>query len=326
MEESKKIANTAVTKTTWKYTRVVVDKDNINELFVHLASRRDLRNAQVNSVKKLLEQGSHWESPFVANKVGEIYRLIDGNHRKAALEQYLMKHPQRKVDVQICYYEDLSEEEEKQYYRRWNVGAKQSANDFIQLHWQDLEFPRWWNKNGKHICNVSHKPGRNTISLSVLLAPYFSRSNSNLAWVPNGEVLVDLVKAMTVTDFQRVRTFLEGYVAKFGKPEPNNKAVLMWQQLQFWTLSAVYWRNAHLVPEKELWARLFKTSHEPRFIVPPTGSRSGSRENVKYMYDIVIEVANRSVKSQDKRFLPYQQQHPPRVVKDDQPVFVVTRE
>lgn len=286
----------------WVHRTITIGADNLDQ-FVLLTNRRDLRNSHVNSIKRTLEKGGHFQAPFVVNEVNGKYRLIDGNHRLEAIERFVKAHPGRKVKVHLNVYDKLSIAKEREEYTVWNSGVKQSVNDFVKLHWDSLKLPSWWRKNANDICRLSHKWGVETIELKVLLGAYFQQSKRELSYRGKGEVFINEVKALTLTDYEALKDYMTHFVKEFGKPRKEDTA---YRQLQFGALSSVYWRNTDKGTPKELVQRLRKALNDPRFVNPPLGVKSGSGENLKWLYDIVVENANKGYgRNVSKEFLTY---------------------
>lgn len=115
----------------YKIESIVLSKNNMS--LVELPNQRHIRTTQVNSILKRLKQGCHFDSMFVVNVNNgkKKIRVIDGGHRTEALKKYFEKHPDKKIRVSMAIYKDLSEAEERAVYTKWNLGVKQSVEDFI---------------------------------------------------------------------------------------------------------------------------------------------------------------------------------------------------
>ena len=70
-------------------------------------------------------------------------RVIDGGHRTEALKKYFESNNDAKVKVSMAVYKDLSESEERAVYTKWNLGVKQSIDDFIWSY--RIEIPEYEN-------------------------------------------------------------------------------------------------------------------------------------------------------------------------------------
>ena len=115
-----------INKISAKYQRLILDRASWPRTFTKLANRRDTRTAVVSRLHRLLEDGSHFETPLVANRLNGTYRLLDGNHRGEAIERYFANHPERKVEVVVFYYENLNPDEEKNFTRNGTWGQNRT--------------------------------------------------------------------------------------------------------------------------------------------------------------------------------------------------------
>jgi len=98
-----------------------------------------IRPGQVKALRSLLNSGRHFSSPLVVNKKKDgTMKTIDGNHRYEALKQMIFANKDFSINVWVAVYSDLTEEEEREVYREWNVGTKQSATDFLKSHWKSI--------------------------------------------------------------------------------------------------------------------------------------------------------------------------------------------
>lgn len=113
--------------------------------FIELPNQRHIRTNQVNSLARALKAGRHFDAPFVVNKNNgtKTIRVIDGGHRTEALRKYFDAFPDAKVKLSMAVYSDLTPAEERRIYTKWNLGVKQSVDDFVWSH--RVEIPQYEN-------------------------------------------------------------------------------------------------------------------------------------------------------------------------------------
>ncbi|GAI22161.1 unnamed protein product [marine sediment metagenome] len=109
-----------------------INVDNIGD-FVLLEHARKCRTSKVSQLKKLLLGGEHFDAPIVINQNSK-KRVIDGQHRILAIKKAIEINPDITVEVLLAKYKDLDEAEERDVFNRWNIGTKQSTDDFIKMH------------------------------------------------------------------------------------------------------------------------------------------------------------------------------------------------
>ena len=203
-----------------KARKLILNKDNIKN-FVKLSNRRQLRTGVINKLIKLLEKGNHFETPLVTNFVNGKHRLLDGNHRIESIEKYLGNHNKRKVECWVMYYEDLTEEEEKKEYTKWNSGTKQNANDFIKQYWDECPIV---NKIKK--VNVTPNWGSQSIEFKALISAYLSYSPTskyNGSYQFGGTMaLIEKCKELGNDDAKIIDAFMVEYQQVFGLPDRKN--------------------------------------------------------------------------------------------------------
>lgn len=87
---------------------------------------------------------NHFDSPFVVNIRDASTRIIDGNHRIEALTKYFERHPSKNIDVFFATYKELTDEQEREIFTRWNISVSQSTDDFINSYKEVIPmYPRF---------------------------------------------------------------------------------------------------------------------------------------------------------------------------------------
>jgi len=118
--------------------KILIDKSSINEFYIDANERRMIRNGQVKAIANHLRSGGHYSSPLVVNKIRELMKMVDGNHRFEAIKMLLDEDPSFSINTWVAVYSELNDRQEKEVYREWNVGVKQSATDFLKAHWNTI--------------------------------------------------------------------------------------------------------------------------------------------------------------------------------------------
>ncbi len=205
-----------------KIEKKILDKNNVNDVFVRLDNARDIRRSQVNKIVLALESGGHYEVPLMTHKKGEKHRLLDGNHRHEAIIKYLERHPKRKVETEIKYYIGLTEEEERKMYTKWNSAVRPTVNDFIKQYWDKIPIT---NIMKKSFCwNVSHCWSTSTIEFKALVGAYLTKEDVDFRGGVTGtpQEFVDLSKTLGHKDVNVMDSFLKDYISIFGNPDKKN--------------------------------------------------------------------------------------------------------
>lgn len=199
----------------------VIDSKNINKFEV-LADRRMIRNSQVKKILKTLKKGGHFESPIVVNEKGKKWRIIDGNHRIEAMKGFFIKFPEKKIEVNFAVYRDLSEIEERDVFRIWNVGMKQTPDDFLQVH--ASEVPILEKMETDFPVKISRYTVPNAIKISTLLKAYLGckKLQQPTSYTVSGERFIACAKEMDSKDYKWLKRFVENMRVKVGLPDKTN--------------------------------------------------------------------------------------------------------
>jgi hypothetical protein len=244
-EDDKRLRSVGTTGFNWTYAIATIDSATINQ-FVVLANRRDIRQGKVRQLVRLLKDGKHFESAFVVNIVDEQHRLIDGNHRIEAIRKFIADHPGRKVRVAMHVYRDLSPKEELEMYTTWNLGTKQTTNDFIKLHWDEVpQFKRLQVEKGFPVSIAPTWSGK-AVEAKLLLNAFFAKDALPYSGpsMVNGQTFIAKAKLISEEDIATLHAAVTDIVAVFGQPDSKSP----------------YYRPAVLQPVLDIWFRNY-TKH-----------------------------------------------------------------
>lgn len=110
-----------------------ITKRSVRSLII--VNPRKVRKEQVKSIYFGLVNGKHFESPLVINRVkGYTMQIVDGQHRKLAMDKYFEKFPDARIQVALAVYKSLKDEEVREIYRKWNISIRQNTDDFINSY------------------------------------------------------------------------------------------------------------------------------------------------------------------------------------------------
>lgn len=277
-----------VNKLTAKYSKTTLRKGDIEKNFTKLMNRRDIRNAIVSKLFRLLEQDGHFETPLMTNVVNGKQRLLDGNHRIEAIERYLTKYPQRKVEINIFYYEKLSEEEEKEIYTKWNLGTKQTTNDFVKQYWNSIPIAKMFD-NMNFPFGVSHIWTAKAMEFKTLVGAYLTKNTPTFQGGFQGSAIkfIEKAKELDVKDFKVLSTFMKEYIEIFGVP---NKRNAHYKQSVFYSLMRIWNDNSTIVGYETMRNALIRLRGHERVIY--YSSLGGTREICVQCRKDLLDVMN----------------------------------
>jgi len=250
----------------------------------------------------LLESGKHFDSPFVCNYDSEedIFRLIDGNHRLAAIESFLEDNPGRRVEVGICLYTDLDEDTEKEVFTKWNQGTKQNTNDFIKQYWDNIPITKWM-KKPYFPCRVKHCWAAGGIELKLLLSPYIMKDFTGESQISfQGSSVEFIHKAMKLTkeDHNILNEFMIEYIGMFGNPDKVNP---MYRNCTFMAAMRIWLKNYQKFNPEVLRKRMLRLRGHERVMYWATQG-AGRANTIQCLRDL-LDVINSSIRRQENLFI-----------------------
>ena len=203
-------------------SKVVWDKDSIKDYVV--ANPRDIRRSQVNKILRGLEKAENWEATIWVNMKDKLYRIIDGAHRKMAAELYFNKYPERKIEVSLGVFDNLTDAEEKAEYTRLNIAVAETINDFVQKRWKDIPITALLLVKKGFPCDVSYKWRDNVIEFRQLVGGYLIRDKVPFSggYAKGKEDFINAVKELGHKDVAIMNAFLQDYLVCFGPPSRAN--------------------------------------------------------------------------------------------------------
>lgn len=235
-------------KVGWKYTCINIGKAELAD-FEMLTNRRDIRQGVVNKLCKLLMQGTHFETPLMCNKVQGKYRLVDGNHRYEAIKKFLNVYTQRKVEIGILYYDNLNIDEEKKMFTTWNLGTKQSTNDFIKQYWDDIPITKYLNVKAGFPCKVAYT-WLLGMEFKQMLYAYLGWKNKTKSLSIRGSTMefIESCQRLDKPDVTIMKAMMTELIQIYGDPTRSNPA---YRQVPFLAIARI-WLDNHrrFAPEK----------------------------------------------------------------------------
>lgn len=198
-----------------------INRTNLSK-FVFLDSRRKLYATQIRSLKKLLFKGGHFDSPIVVNEVDGMYRIIDGNHRIETIRFIINIHKYYSINILLVKYKNLNEDEETKTFRTWNVGRKQSIDDFIQSIAKKVPILRWIKK--EFPIKVTVYRTTKTLAVKNMFTGYISaKKYDDTGAGLNRENFTDELMKFEEKDYKYLVSFFKNYKNVFGEPDLKNR-------------------------------------------------------------------------------------------------------
>jgi len=254
-------------------TKIKLGNGDISRTFIRLHNRRDIRKTVVNKLLRVLEEGGHFETPLMTNRVNGKERLLDGNHRIEAIGKYLTKYPERKVEVWIFYYEDLTKDEEREMYTKWNLGTKQNTNDFVKQYWDKIYITKLF--KGNFPVKVTPCWSQSSIEFKTLVFGYLGTRSETYTGGFHGSAIdfIEECKKLGDKSFKHIREFMKDYMSVFGNPDKKN---MHYKTSVFYSLFRIWMDNLHKKSMTDIQAAFLRVRGHERVVY--YSSLGGTRE------------------------------------------------
>lgn len=239
-------------KFTYKIKEFIINKNTVKD-FVFMINRRKQRQSAINRLKRALSEGNHFDSPIVVNKFNSKYRIIDGNHRITAIKEFLEDNPREKVVVLLAIYEGLDKDEENDIFTRWNVGTRQTKDDFIMNRQDDIPILKWLDEDFPW--PVSIYKNRDQLHFYRLVSAYLATREGKPGYQNSNEAFVRDAINLSKEDFEFLRKFVASFRAYFGDPRRDNVYA---NTTPIIALMNLYYSNKDKLAESKIWRLLTK--------------------------------------------------------------------
>lgn len=228
----------------------ISNKDIRTGKFERLINARDIRKTNVNRLCELLNKGTHFRSPLIVNAVNGTWRLIDGNHRFNAIAQYLESNEENRVEVLLVIYDNLTDEEEKDEFTRWNKGTKQNTNDVVKQYENDIPVFDIINRDRSFPLKVTVYGGGNSISFYRLVGAYLAAQKTSFAGSYSSDAwhFVSDAQNLKALDAVLMREFLKDFIVSFGAFQNNQFGKMG----AFNALMRIWVDNKQIIPSDKL--------------------------------------------------------------------------
>jgi len=275
-------------KVSYSFEAYVISEDNIKDFSI-LENARKLRSNKVSSLKRLILKGDHFDAPIVVNKNGKL-RVIDGQHRISAIKKAIETDPEFSISVLLVIYKGLSEKEERKIFNKWNIGQKQTSDDFVQMHKDEISIIKRMDKIFP--VNWSIYKNKDAMHFKLLIGSYISARDFKMGGYMGGnEKFVDDAMELGLKDYEFLSRFVQEYVKDvFGEDFTNT----FMNTTPFVAVMYLYLHNCKKISSEDFWERFRRkvmTSNDIQDMC-----RHGGRTVAKYVTD-QMAIAMNSVRN-----------------------------
>jgi hypothetical protein len=299
---------------TYTMKKIWVNENTIDQIRLlkqPFGHARKIRRGQVNKLKQLLQDGKHFESPLVFEKINGYvgdsgFRCIDGGHRWTSIKEWLTEVPKgSKVSffASIYQFNGMNDEEKKharrEIYRKWNVGTKQSTDDFIQSYQDEIPmFERIAEKKKKIPCTVYGTPGNNgdTLKFKDFVGGYLAsvkKGDFQGGYSGSAQKFVDDCKnrPLSETDVKNIEYFWNTLCLAYDITTPyvlKGQATTVQQYIvrttPFYAIMRLILQNKDRLSDEEIIQRLQRDTIKETI---QTFSKLGGREACKKCHELL---------------------------------------
>lgn len=262
-----------------------LDSNNIDE-FVLLENKRRIRSLQVSKLRKLIQSGEHFDSPIVVSRNGKL-RVIDGSHRMSAIRKAIELDPDFKIEVVLVTYKDLDEKQEREIFNRWNIGTRQSSDDFVKMHAKEIGILKKFEKDFPVGVSIYREPEK--LHFKLLVGSYIAAKKSRFGgYSGSNEQFVADSKDLDGKDYE----FLKKYVSEFlNSVEGSLDRSNIWlKTTPFGAIAYLYYHNRDKVDSNEFWDRFKRKVKSDSQVIQL--SLSGGIKATQYVTNMMLDLMN----------------------------------
>jgi hypothetical protein len=279
---------TAPLRVQYSAQKFVIDKTSIKDFYIYEDERRQLRIGKVASLRVQFSNEDklekHFDAPFIVNKHDNEhkYRAIDCNHRIEAIKEKLAIDPKFSIEVWLFVYKNLTREQERLIYTKWQRGSSQSATDFIANHHTTISLmPKIL-----EMLPVSIYPSERKMAVKLAVGSYIAtKSNHRFkgGYGAGGEKTVADFRELTIDDIKIVKAFLKDMEEIFGAYFKGNPWYMSTPYSAFYKI----WYDNRSIP-REKFIKIFRKVFAERLVQWSMQIKSGGREASMMFYNLAV--------------------------------------
>ncbi|RLG45316.1 MAG: hypothetical protein DRN81_01995 [Thermoproteota archaeon] len=203
-----------------------IDSSNIDK-FEILEFARMVSRPQVNRILAQLKKTGSFESPLVVNDRKSKYRIIDGVHRIEAIKRYLSLNPDTSIEVTLAVYKNLNTDEERKAFTTWNLGRRQSSNDYIKIYSDTIPIWKMMEKRFPVPVKIYHPNGtQHAIHFVNLMRSYMTAwTRDDGKFVPHSarmDKTLEDINRLGRDDYNALTEFVIWFEEVFGRIDKSN--------------------------------------------------------------------------------------------------------
>jgi hypothetical protein len=272
---------------------------NIDQ-FDFLENKRKLRENKVTKIKNVIVSGNHFDAPIVVNKNGKM-RVIDGQHRICAIKKAIEENNEFKIEILLVSYDRLDTKTEREIFNRWNIGTKQTSDDFVQMHEDDITILAEMKKNFPVEISIYKESGK--AHFKLLSGSYIAaKANKRGGYTSSNQTFVDQAIILDKIDYMNIKKFVKDFFINVG---PFDKSNMYANTTPFNALMYIYFHNVlnNKVSQSDFWDRFSKKVRAEQYIT--SMSQAGGVQPTKIVTNLMMGAMNNVPSTRPQLILPY---------------------
>lgn len=202
----------------YKFEKFEINSQTINQFYL-VDNRRRLRVGQMCKIKKMIQNRDNFDSPIIVNEILGVKRVVDGQHRITAIREILKFLHDFKIDILLVTYTSLNIDQERDIFKKWNSGTRQSSEDFIQMWVEDIPM---YKKMQNFPVKVSIYQEEGCIKFRQLVCSYIQSKNKSLKIWPTAVDFIEKAKKLENEDYDFLLDFIKEFVEYAGPIKKDN--------------------------------------------------------------------------------------------------------
>lgn len=289
--------------TEYSIKQIEINADSLEDL-KKMKHPRAISTGHVTKLFKALKEQGHFDQPFVVNKKGKEFILIDGNHRFEAYKKWIEEDNSNNGIQDFYIYDNLTPEEEVSVYTKWNSGKKQSSNDFVYLQQDWIPMLKLKDRLPVKISLYPLKSGEQGVPLSGIMKAYFFATrpgpeNILKPYQTSQQKFVDDLKEVNEQDIAAIGKFMEFFQKIFGRMEKDNSYQTT---TGLNVLMALYMRNVPgRISEEKLVSKVKRRVWMSSMWMQM--SQSGGRIPTMNLYRFTLDTLNENILDAEKQLI-----------------------
>lgn len=239
--------------------QVVIDSSNVKKFEV-LENRRRIRSGMVRDIYTSLTKGVHFVLPIIVNQRNGNYRILDGNHKYEATVKFLDIFPDKKVEMTMFRFMDMTDAEENEVYDIIQHMGKETPDDFCQRHQEELYIYELLRRDFPFPVSIYTSAKAKALRFRLMLDAYLgAKLESNpVMYTDANTSRLRLYEKLGENDHKFLKQFIKGFIVALGEPITGNRPDKNEWALAtpFTAIMRLYFDNAHRVGETKFWRDL----------------------------------------------------------------------